>query len=39
MKERFKKIENYHIDVPEEGKKYICPKEEGEFVSKSVGLR
>jgi hypothetical protein len=33
VKERLKKIENYHVDVPEEGKKYISPKEAGEYAS------
>ncbi|PMD48672.1 GMC oxidoreductase [Hyaloscypha variabilis F] len=27
VKERLKKIENYHVDIPEEGRKYISPKE------------
>jgi hypothetical protein len=34
VKERLKKIENYHVDVPEEGKNYISPKEAGEYDSK-----
>lgn len=38
MKERFKKIEHYHVDVPEEGKRYISPKEAGEFGSKEVEI-
>jgi len=29
VKERFKKIENYHIDVPNEHKAHIHPKESG----------
>lgn len=27
MKGRFKKIENYHVDIPQEGRRYISPKE------------
>jgi hypothetical protein len=33
VKERLKKIENYHVDVPEEGKRYISPKAAGEYAS------
>jgi hypothetical protein len=29
VKERFKKIESYHIEVPEEHKKYINPEASG----------
>lgn len=29
VKERFKKVESYHVEVPEEHKKYINPKAEG----------
>ena len=30
VKQRFKKIESYHVEIPEEHKKYINPKPEGE---------
>jgi len=30
VKQRFKKIENYHVEVPEEHRKYIDPKPESE---------
>jgi len=33
VKERLKKIENYHVDVPEEHRAYIHPKESGEFLT------
>lgn len=29
VKERFKKIESYHVEVPEEHRKYVNPKAEG----------
>lgn len=32
VKERIKKIETYHVEVPEEHKKYINPKLEGKFM-------
>jgi hypothetical protein len=34
VKERFKKIENYHVDIPQEGRRYISPKEAGKLCSK-----
>jgi hypothetical protein len=39
VKERFKKIEHYHVEIPEEGKKYISPKEAGEYDSKEAEIR
>jgi len=30
VKERLKKIENCHVDIPEEGRRYLSPKEAGE---------
>jgi hypothetical protein len=38
VKERLKKIENYHVDIPEEGRKYISPKEAGEYVLRKSEL-
>jgi hypothetical protein len=38
VKERFKKIENYHTAIPEEGEKYISPKEAGKYDSRSVEI-
>lgn len=34
VKERFKKIENYHVDIPQEGRRYISPNEAGKLCSK-----
>lgn len=31
VKERFKKIENYHVEIPKEHQKFISPKAEGEY--------
>ncbi|XMA11128.1 hypothetical protein WAI453_003919 [Rhynchosporium graminicola] len=39
VKERFKKIENYHVDIPREHQKYFNPKAESEFpVARSFSI-
>ncbi|CZT48059.1 related to alcohol oxidase [Rhynchosporium secalis] len=38
VKERFKKIENYHVDIPREHQKYISPKAENHGTTGPLNL-